>query len=111
MIGAFLTGRERENTILHTTCDSCDKKVFRLHRLSTISDLEGLFTQCARRWDIEPDRISRLFTRIPENEGLVEIVRGNDNDFEELIRIIKRAWRKKETVVHIPIFLQKRDAD
>src|SRR4051812_13787354 len=59
----LLTPEERDGTIFLVSRNI--SKIHKIVRLGATNDFEGLMRCFAEKWDIRPNRIDRLFTRIP----------------------------------------------
>jgi hypothetical protein len=87
-------------------------EIHRLVQFKHIDGLDSLFAICAQRWNVNVDR---LFVQIvPLLLGFVEMVRGNQCDFEELLRAIGESWRAPERepdVIYVPVRLFQDEID
>lgn len=67
-LGVLLTPEKRDGTIFLVSCNI--SKIHKIVRLGATNDFDGLMRCFAEKWGIRPNRIDRLFTRIPAGKIL-----------------------------------------
>lgn len=102
-----VTQEQKEGTLLLVSRRD-SSKVWRSVRMSNIHDVETLFEVCGTRFPGEfgNNEPSRLLLELPAwvgAKGWMEIARGNEGDFEELVRMIIVQWNMGRTEVYLPL--------
>lgn len=102
-----LTQQQKEGTVLLLKRRH-GSVTWRSVRMSNIHDAETLFNACGVRFpdDFGNNKPSRLLLKLPDRVGVsgwMEILRGNEGDFEELIRMIIAQWDIDRGELYFPV--------
>lgn len=98
----ILNQTQRDNTKLLVSRNS--PNIFRVLRLTHVDSIDKLIRLCADRWHTRHQQVERVFVEFPEvGVGVViELLRGDEGDDEELRQAVKRAWQlTDDNVVYI----------